>query len=241
MDRKPGLISIVIPVYNEQNRIHLFLPRVTGYVQQKDFSCEVLMVDDGSTDQTVAIVDDMLRRQLPGKYRIIRLAKNSGKGAAIREGMLKARGEHIFFIDADGSTSIEEIDRFIPHFSEEFDIYIARRTLKQKAPFKRKFFGYGYILLANTFLHLGVSDITCGFKCYRKRCVQTIFSRQRLNNWSFDAEDIFIARKHGYRVKEIPVQWEHSPGSKVKVFKNVFTCALDLLRITINERKGLYA
>jgi len=241
MAKTDVFISIVIPVYNEEKRIHLFLPRVIEFVQHKDFSCEIVVVDDGSTDQTVALVDEMLHRQLPDQYRIIQLLKNSGKGAAIRKGMLEAAGEYIFFIDADGSTSIEEIDRFIPQFADEIDIYIARRTLKQKAPLKRKFFGYGYILLANFLLRLGVSDITCGFKCYRKGCVQTIFSRQRLNNWSFDAENILVARKHGYRIKEIEVAWEHTPGSKVRVFKNVIVCGLDLLRIKANDLKGLYA
>ncbi len=240
MSGTPGFISIVIPVYNEEERIHQFLPRVIEYVRHKDFTCELVIVDDGSTDRTVALVEDMLRRQT-GQYRILRLAHNAGKGAAIRKGMLEAKGEHIFFLDADGSTSIEEIGRFIPHFADEIDIYIARRTLKQKAPLKRKFFGYGYILLANFLLRLGVSDITCGFKCYRKGCVQTIFSRQRLNNWSFDAENILVARKHGYRIKEIEVAWEHTPGSKVRVFKNVIVCGLDLLRIKANDLKGLYA
>jgi len=241
MDRNASLISIVIPVYNEQKRIHLFIPRVVEYARHKDFSCEIVIVDDGSTDETVALVEGMLSQRLPGQYRIIRLPQNAGKGAAIRKGMMEAAGECIFFLDADGSTSIEEIDRFMPHFSEEIDIYIARRTLKQKAPFKRKFFGYGYILLANFFLRLGVSDITCGFKCYRKRCVQTIFSRQRLNNWSFDAENIFVARKYGYRIKEIPVAWEHASGSKVRVLRNIAVCGLDLLRIRLNDLKGLYS
>ena len=97
-----------------------------------------------------------------------------------------------------------------------------------------------YILLANFLLRLGVSDITCGFKCYRKRSVQTIFSRQWLNNWSFDAENIFVALKHGYRLKEIAVAWEHTPGSKVKVLKNVIICGFDLLRIRLNDLKGIY-
>lgn len=130
MDTKPRFISIVIPIYNEERRIHHFLPRVIEYVRHKDFSYEIVMVDDGSTDQTVALVEEMLHRQLPDKYRIIQLSKNSGKGAAIRKGMLEAAGEYIFFIDADGSTSIEEIDRFIPQFADEIDIYIACRTLK---------------------------------------------------------------------------------------------------------------
>lgn len=234
-------ISIVIPVYNEEKRIVAFLSTVIEYLHQKDFSYELTIVDDGSTDRTVAIAESLLKEGIPTRYRVLQLPVNAGKGAAVRKGMLKSPGKYIFFIDADGSTPIEEMDHFIPHFSEGNDIYIAGRTLKQKAPLKRKFLGYGYILLANALLHLGVSDITCGFKCYKRSCVQTIFSRQTLNNWSFDAEDIFIARKNGYKIKEIPVRWEHTPGSKVKVLKNVFTCGLDLLRIKVNDVKGVYS
>ena len=198
-------------------------------------------MDDGSTDETVAIIRQLLGKELPGIFRVIQLPVNAGKGAAIRKGMLEANGEYVFFLDADGSTSIEEIDRFIPSFTEDIDIYIAQRTLKQKAPFKRKFFGYGYIIFANLLLGLDVKDITCGFKCYTKRCIQTIFSRQRLNNWSFDAENLFTARKHGYTIKEIQVTWEHTPGSKVKVLKNVIVCGLDLIKIRLNHVKGLYS
>jgi dolichyl-phosphate beta-glucosyltransferase len=234
-------ISIVIPVYNEEHRISSFLASVTGYLQKKDFPYEIVFVDDGSTDKTVATIKQILDKELPGTFKVVQLPVNAGKGAAIRKGMLEADGEHVFFLDADGSTSIEEIDRFIPSFTEDMDIYIAQRTLKQKAPFKRKFFGYGYIIFTNLLLGLDVKDITCGFKCYRKGCIQTIFSRQRLDNWSFDAENIFTARKHGYRIKEIQVKWEHTPGSKVKVFKNVIVCGLDLLRIRLNDLKGLYS
>ena len=241
MEKDPIFISVVIPVYNEQNRIHSFLSSVIEYVRKKDFSYEIVIVDDGSSDATVIMVDSLLKEKLSGKYTILKLPVNSGKGAAIKKGMLEAAGEYIFFLDADGSTSIEEIDNFIPHFSSRFDIYIATRTIKHKAPFKRKIFGYGYIYLANFMLQLGVPDITCGFKCYRQRCVQRIFSRQTLNNWSFDAEDIFIARKHGYRIKTLPVKWKHTGGSKVKVLKNVFACGLDLFRIRFHDIKGMYA
>ena len=241
MEKDPIFISVVIPVYNEQNRIHSFLSSVIEYVRKKDFSYEIVIVDDGSSDATVIMVDSLLKEKLSGKYTILKLPVNSGKGAAIKKGMLEAAGEYIFFLDADGSTSIEEIDNFIPHFSSRFDIYIATRTIKHKAPFKRKIFGYGYIYLANFMLQLGVPDITCGFKCYRQRCVQGIFSRQTLNNWSFDAEDIFIARKHGYRIKALPVKWKHTGGSKVKVLKNVFACGLDLFRIRFHDIKGMYA
>jgi dolichyl-phosphate beta-glucosyltransferase len=241
MDKDPIFISVVIPVYNEQNRIHSFLSSVIEYVRKKDFSYEIVIVDDGSSDATVIMVESLLKEKLSGKYKILKLPVNLGKGAAIKKGMLEAAGEYIFFLDADGSTSIEEIDSFISHFSSRFDIFIATRTIKHKAPFKRKFFGYGYIYLANFMLQLGVPDITCGFKCYRQRCVQRIFSRQTLNNWSFDAEDIFIARKHGYRIKTLPVKWKHTGGSKVKVLKNVFACGLDLFRIRFYDIKGMYS
>ena len=234
-------ISIVIPVYNEENRIQSFLSNVIDYVNKKDFLYEIIIVDDGSHDTTTTIVKSLLNEKLPGKYTILKLPVNLGKGAAIRKGMLESNGEYIFFLDADGSTAINEIDRFIPHFSVDCDIYIATRTIKHKAPFKRKFFGYGYIYLANFLLQLGVADITCGFKCYKRECTQKIFSRQKLNNWSFDAEDIFIARKHGFTIKEIPVKWVHIPGSKVNVLKNVFVCGLDLFRIRYNDIKGVYS
>lgn len=233
-------ISIVIPVYNEENRIQLFLSNVIDYISKKDFSYEVVIVDDGSCDKTITIVKSLLSEKLPGKYKILKLPVNLGKGAAIKKGMLESHGEYIFFLDADGSTAINEIDHFIPHFSVDCDIYIATRTIKHKAPFKRKFFGYGYIYLANFVLQLGVADITCGFKCYKRECAQKIFSRQKLNNWSFDAEDIFIARQYGYRIKEIPVKWKHITGSKVNVLRNVFTCGLDLFRIRLNNIKKVF-
>ena len=234
-------ISIVIPVYNEQHRISSFLASVTEYLHHKDFSYELVIVDDGSTDETVVIVKQILDENVPGTFRVVQLPVNSGKGAAIRKGMLVTKGQYVFFLDADGSTSIKEIDRFIPFFAQGTDIYIAQRTLKQKAPFKRKFFGYGYILLANLLLRLDVQDITCGFKCYRRECIHTIFPRQTLNNWSFDAENIFTARKHGFRIKEIQVTWKHTPGSKVKVFKNIILCGFDLLRIRLNDLRELYS
>ena len=240
MDKDNISISIVIPVYNEDKRIHVFLTQIIHYLSKKDFLFEIVIVDDGSTDRTVAIIESFLREKLPGKYTILSLPSNRGKGAAVRLGMLKAKGDYLFFLDADGSTPIDEIDNFTQHLSAEFDIYIATRTLKQNAPLKRKLFGYGYIILANLFLRLGVADITCGFKCYTQSIAKEIFSRQQLNNWSFDAEDLFIARKHGYRIKEISVRWEHISGSKVKVTKHIFVCGLDLLRIRLHDIRKIY-
>ena len=235
-----ALISIVIPVFNEEKRIKKFLADVIDYLHKKTFSYEIIIIDDGSKDATVKITEAVLAKTLPGRYEILSLPQNQGKGGALKKGMLEAHGEYVFFIDADGSTSIEEIDNFTPHFSPEFDIYIAVRTKKHEAPFKRRFFGYGYIYMTNFILQTKISDFTCGFKCYRRDVAQKIFSRQTLNNWSFDAEDLYIATKDGCRVKEIPVYWKHVGGSKVKVLKNVIVCGFDLFRIRYNNICGKY-
>jgi len=239
MNNKTDL-SIVIPVFNEARRIEPLLLEVAAYVRRCPLSCEILIVDDGSTDSTIPLVKNLLEKHATGVYRIEELACNQGKGGALRVGMLSARGNHILFLDADGSTAITELDKFIPALCLDFDIYIAVRTQKHDAPWKRKFFGYGYIYLANCILGMRQSDFTCGFKCYSRQAARTVFSRQRFNNWSFDAEDLFISKKYRYRVYEIPVYWKHVGDSKVRVLKNVIICGIDLLRIRLNDILGLY-
>ncbi len=233
-------ISILIPVYNEEKRIETFLADVVAFLARQTFSYEVIIVNDGSIDATVKLANNVLRQHLPDKFRILDLAINQGKGAAVKNGMLAAQGEYVFFLDADGSTAIEEIDIFIPLFSPEIDIYMAVRTKKHFAPFKRVFFGKGYIKLANFLLGLTISDFTCGFKCYRLETARKIFSRQLLKNWSFDAEDLYIAQKDGCRIKEVPVYWKHIGGSKVKVLKNIIVCGWDLFLIKYYNLRGKY-
>jgi len=233
-------ISIIIPVYNEEKRIEAFLMDVVTFLTEQTYSYEVIIVNDGSIDATVKLADNVLRQHIPDKFRILKLEANQGKGAAVKNGMLAAQGEFAFFLDADGSTAIEEIDEFIPTFSPEIDIYMAVRTKKHFAPFKRVFFGKGYIKLANFLLGLTISDFTCGFKCYRLESARKVFSRQLLKNWSFDAEDIFIAKKQGCKIKEIPVYWKHVGGSKVKVLKNIIVCGWDLFLIKYYNLRGKY-
>ncbi len=237
---KDPYVSIVIPVYNEARRIEPLLHTIAAYVKKCTFEWEILIVDDGSTDATVPVITRLLNTLVPGMYRIEQLEHNMGKGGALRAGMLAARGRFILFLDADGSTAISELDNFIPELCDNYDIYIAVRTKKHAAPFKRRFFGYGYIFLANTILGMRIADFTCGFKCYSLQAARTVFSRQRLNNWSFDAEDLFIAKKSGLRIREIPVYWKHVGESKVKVFKNVIICGIDLLKIRIHALRGHY-
>jgi len=237
---KEIFLTIVIPMFNEARRIAPFLNDVIKYVNRCTYNYEILLVDDGSTDDTVPLIKNLLKQHVPGRYRIEQLKPNQGKGSALRTGMLAARGSYILFLDADGSTAITELDNFIPTFSADHDIYIAVRTKKHSEPLKRKLFGYGYILLANCILGMWLSDFTCGFKCYSRQAARTVFNRQRFNNWSFDAEDLFIAKKLDYRIKEIPVYWKHVGGSKVRVFTNVIVCGIDLLKIRVNGLLGRY-
>jgi dolichyl-phosphate beta-glucosyltransferase len=236
----PVFISIIIPVYNEGKRIESFLTDVVAFLSRQTFTYEVVIVNDGSVDETVNQTKKVLGQHIPDKFRILELEKNQGKGAAVKNGMLAAQGEYVFFIDADGSTSIEEVENFISLFRPEFDIYIAVRTKKHFAPFKRVFFGLGYIRLTRFLLGLTVTDFTCGFKCYRRESARKIFSRQLLKNWSFDAEDLYIAKKEGCRIKEVPVYWKHIGGSKVKVLKNIIICGWDLIRIRCYSLCGKY-
>ena len=233
-------ISIIIPVYNEEKRIEAFLTDVITFLSKQTYSYEVIVVNDGSIDATVKQANNVLGQHIPDKFRILELVTNQGKGAAVKNGMLAAQGEYVFFLDADGSTAIEEIDEFIPTFNPEIDIYMAVRTKKHFAPFKRVFFGKGYIKLANFLLGLTISDFTCGFKCYRLEAARKVFSRQLLKNWSFDAEDLFIAKKEGCKIKEIPVYWKHIGGSKVKVLKNIIVCGWDLFLIKYYNLRGKY-
>ncbi|MCK7467606.1 MAG: hypothetical protein MZU91_05415 [Desulfosudis oleivorans] len=176
---------------------------------------------------------------LPNNYRIVNLPHNQGRGV-LSDGECLRPGVNMFFIDADSSTAIHEIDAFVPCFSDDVAVYIAIRTKKHDAPLKRKLFGYGYIFLANMLLGTRVADFTCGFKCYRRDAAQRIFSKQTLPNWSFDAEDLFIARKYKYAIREIPVYWKHCGGSKVKVLLNVIVCGFDLFKIRWNALRGKY-
>ena len=233
-------ISIIIPVYNEEKRIEAFLTDVVTFLAGQTYSYEVIIVNDGSIDATVKLAKKVLGQYIPDKFQILEPGTNQGKGAAVKVGMLAAQGEYVFFIDADGSTAIQEIDNFIPTFSPEIDIYMAVRTKKHFAPFKRVFFGKGYIKLANFLLGLSISDFTCGFKCYRLEAAQKIFSRQLLKNWSFDAEDLYIAHRKGFKIKEIPVYWKHVGGSKVKVLKNIIVCGWDLFLIKYYNLRGKY-
>lgn len=236
-------MTVVIPAYNEAKNIAAMVDSIEQYRSAKDIDCDIIIVDDGSVDDTAAIA-----RDLSAKYKgicLLELQRNYGKGKAVREGMLRAQGDCILFIDADGSTSIGEFDKMQPLISGEKDVIIGTRKAKgahiiEHQPFLREFLGKGFSALSNFIMQVHVTDFTCGFKCFSRRAARDIFSRSVINDWSFDAEILHIAKKRGYEITEVPVTWKNNRTSKVRLAQDVFNTMKGLLRIRLNSLKGRY-
>ncbi|MBD3379113.1 MAG: glycosyltransferase [Candidatus Omnitrophica bacterium] len=234
-------LSILIPAYNEEKNLRATLSEISGYLSARDLSCEVLIVDDGSSDSTFEIASSC--KELFREMRVLKNAENKGKGFSIKKGISEARGENILFMDADSSTSIEQLDRFLP-LSGEHDIHIASRRVpgaNVSMPLNRAVLGKIYIILASLILRIRVKDLNCGFKIFKTPVARDVFARQVMSGWSFDAEVLFIAGKRGYSIKEVPVEWTYGEHSKVRPLKDGIESFIGLLRIKMNDLSGKYS
>ncbi len=232
-------LSIVIPAFNEAERLPPTLRRIRAYMEQAHAGApiEIIVVDDGSTDRTAA-----LARQTDPGIRLISHPRNMGKGAAVRSGMLAARGEWRYLCDADLSTPIEEIEKFLA-LTGEADIIIGSRgvpgaDIRRRQALWKVALGRAGNLLMRLLAVPGVRDSQCGFKLYAARTMR-IFELQRIDHWGYDFEDLFLARKAGWRIKELPVEWTNDPHSKVKGFDYLRTL-YELLSVRLNDWRGLY-
>ncbi len=216
---KPFL-SVIIPVYNESKRIPLTLIDVDRHLSGADYSSEILVVNDGSTDNTYEVVSKFL--PLIKNLRIIDNKENHGKGFVVRQGMLEAKGTLRLFMDADNSTSVDQVDKMLPHFKEGYEVVIGSRDIKgaelvpPQAFYKRTLGNVGNLVI-QVLLLPGLWDTQCGFKCFSEEAVRKIFNIVKTNRWAFDVEALVIAKRLGYRIKEIPVRWVNSPFSHVKL------------------------
>ncbi len=230
-------LSVIIPAFNEENRIGNTLLEAGRYLSGKDFDYEIIVVNDGSRDKTAELV-----KELKGKIANLKLIdnkENMGKGFAVRQGMMASEGECRIFIDADNSTLINCIDDVLVFFRKGYDIVIGSRKIQNAKiivfqPFIRRALGRIFILLAAAIIGLDkIEDTQCGFKALTSGAAKDILPKCRINRWAFDPEILIIARKNGYKIKEVPVVWQDNKNSRIK-FLAMLGMAIDLFKIKWN-------
>ncbi|MCM8774818.1 MAG: glycosyltransferase family 2 protein [Candidatus Omnitrophica bacterium] len=231
-------LSIVIPTYNESARIEATLDAILNFLGRQSYSSEIIIADDGSTDETASIA---ARKLVHHPHAILKNLENRGKGYVVRQGMLHAKGKHLLFTDADLSTPIEEVSRFMDFISLGYDVVIGSRALPESRieihqNFIRENMGRIFNRLARLVSFRGIRDSQCGFKCFKRHVAIDLFGRQKLDGFSFDAEILFLAQALGYRIYEAPVIWRNSPQTHVRAGDPI-RMLIDLLRIRWLHRR----
>jgi dolichyl-phosphate beta-glucosyltransferase len=237
----PPHLSIILPAHNEQERLPDSLTRILGFLAAQSLKAEIIVVENGSTDRT-AEVAEAFARTCPG-LRVLRETRR-GKGLAVRRGILAATGDYRFICDVDLSMPIEQVTRFLPPVLVDTPIAIASReapgAVRYDEPAHRHWVGRGFNLLVRLLAVPGLHDTQCGFKCFRADAAEELFRLQVLDGWTFDVEVLFLARRKGYRVAEIPIPWYYVPGSRVRLLRDSFAMLADLLRIRWYAARGRY-
>lgn len=234
-------LSVVIPAYNEEQRIAHTLEVVIQFLEVQGYSWEIIVVDDGSEDETAALV----RRFAQNNIGITLVGiPHKGKGSAVKEGMLKARGQYRFLADADLSMPIEQLQRFLPPTLDKFDIAIGSREVlgsrRFDEPPKRHIMGRVFNLLVRLLAIKEISDTQCGFKCFEASVAETLFPFQQAHGWGFDIEILFLAQKLGMNIHEVPIDWYYRQGSKIRPWRDSFLMFRDLLFVRWNYAIGRY-
>ena len=245
-------LSVVVPAYNEERRLPETLRKITSFLQSKTYAADVIVVDDGSADATARLAEGMAATN--PMLRVIRNGHH-GKAYAVRTGMLAASGRYVLFMDADGATPIEETDKLLPRLETDSDVVIASRegvgALRHGEPWFRHFMGRVFNLIVRALAVPGVQDTQCGFKAFRREAAQDLFGHMQLYGQvagtvrgamltGFDVEILFLARKWGYRIAEMPVQWYYGTESKVNPLKDSWRNLTDVLRVRRNDLRGRY-
>lgn len=237
------LLSLVIPAYNEgaPDRLPKSLQHITAFVEAQPFPIEVIIVNNNSKDNTLAIAEEAAAKY---PYICVLTEFRQGKGAAVRTGMLKARGEYLFICDADLSMPIEEALKFLPPQAETYDIAIASReapgSRRIDEPEIRHIMGRVFNFIVKVIAVHSLNDTQCGFKCFRREVAQALFPLQTIDGWAFDVELLFIAQRRGYRIIEIPITWIYKEHSKIKPLSDSINMVLETLKIRRNGWRGVY-
>jgi dolichyl-phosphate beta-glucosyltransferase len=237
-------LSIIIPAFNEELRLPKTLEKVADYLSARPLSAEVLIVDDGSVDRTRAVVEEHQSR-MPG-LRLLSNQRNRGKGFSVRHGMLEARGNIALFTDADLSTPIDEADKLLLALQDQsYDVAIGSRAADRSLiqihqPAIREQAGILFNHLVRWIMGINLSDTQCGFKAFHRARTRIIFEQQKIEDFGFDPEILFLAQRHGLRIAEIPVRWSHDPATKVRVLSDGLGMFAELLVIRWNAVRGSY-
>src|SRR6516162_10708878 len=235
--------SLILPAYNESERLSESLPKVLEYVREREFAAEIIVVNDGSTDKTAEVV-----RQFAVNNSMIVLLENPGnrgKGYSVRNGMLHARAEVALFTDADLSSPITEADKLFGALSAGADVAIGSRWLQrelqtERQPLMRQLYGRLFNLGLRVVLGLRYKDTQCGFKAFNRRAIDTVFTRQRIERWGFDPELLFLADNFKLKTAEIPVEWAHDHRSKIHPVRDGIRMGMEVLKIRWNSIRGRY-
>ena len=234
--------SIVIPLYNEEQRIPKTIREILDFfAPNPDFSPEIIFVNDGSTDATLAVLDSY---RASGPFTVVTYAENRGKGYAVRTGVAASSGDRIVFFDIDLATPLSEFTALRRSLGPDDGIVIGSRRLGASRIVKsqsgiRMFLGHQFTKLSNLLVP-GVTDFTCGFKCFSRAAADIIFPRARIDRWAFDTELLYIAKLHAIPVREMPVAWRHDDDSRVSVVRAAWDSMRELVRMKAYQLRGLY-
>jgi dolichyl-phosphate beta-glucosyltransferase len=235
------LFTLVIPAYNEETRLPATLARISEAFEFRGEPYEVLVVVNGSTDRTAEVVKEGTERD--SNVRLV-LTPLRGKGRAVKIGITEARGDRIVFADADLSTPIEEVIALADQLDERNQVIIASRegsgARRVGEPYVRHLMGRVFNLLVQLLAVRGIQDTQCGFKAFTRECAQDVFRRQQIVGFGFDVEVLYLAKRLGYGIKEVPVTWTYAASSRVDPVKDTIRMFRDVLAVRWNDLRGLY-
>ena len=237
---KSPFLSLVIPAFNEEDILENNLNAMISFLEKKKYTWEIVVADDGSTDSTPKIVSGIKNKNV----RLVSLKENSGKGAALKAGVLEANGKNIVFTDADLSVSINYLDDLLEALKHT-EVAIASRRIKgavirRHQPLAREAMGRVFTFLTQIVVGSTIPDFTCGFKAFSAKAARRVFSESRIARWSYDAEIIFLSKKYGYKISQVPIIWENREDTRVRLGNAIATSFMDLLKIRVYDLLGYY-
>lgn len=234
------LLSVILPVFDEKKRLRN-LATISSYLRSKKIKHEIIVVDDGSGKETKRLLNQLGEKI---KIEVLHLPTNRGKGYAVKQGMLSAKGKYCLFMDIDLSTPIETVEIFLKALRNSPVVIATRKSNKSnvlnRQPFLRETMGKTFTILSRFITGVRVSDFTCGCKGFSGLAAKKLFSKSLIERWSFDAEILFLSNRYGMKTKEIPVNWKNDKETKVVFPRDILLSLMELLTIRLNNARGRY-